>query len=90
MSNTPKPLNNMSHDDVYLLDSNLVIGYLKDDITGWKNWADDHIKLGKKFLLLPQTITEISVKHPILPPGFDPSRLDTKNHKKDWIVSMKK
>jgi hypothetical protein len=82
MSNTPKPLNNMSHDDVYLLDSNLVIHYLNNFYPAWTAWADNHIKCGKKFFLLPQTIKEISVKNPVLPDGFEPLRLEHKSYEK--------
>ena len=82
MSNTPKPLSNMSHDDVYLLDSNLVIHYLNNFYPAWTAWADNHIKCGKKFFLLPQTIKEISVKNPVLPDGFEPLRLEHESYEK--------
>ena len=72
----------MSHDDVYFLDSNLVIHHLNNFYPAWTAWADNHIKLGKKFFLLPQTIKEISVKNPVLPEGFEPLRLEHESYEK--------
>jgi hypothetical protein len=68
-------LNELPHTDVYMLDSNLVIGYILDSIPGWKVWVDEHIALGKKLYLLEQTISEVSVKHKVLPNGFEPLRV---------------
>lgn len=66
-----KSLAELSLDDVYILDSNLVIGYINDDIPGWRVWADKYLARGKKFLLLEMTMNEVSVMHPHLPPGFE-------------------
>lgn len=70
-----KPFSEMPLTDIYLVDSHLVIGYMKEDIPGWKAWADTYIALGKKFLLLEQVVKEVSVKHDELPPGFEPLRV---------------
>jgi hypothetical protein len=64
-------------DEIYIVDSNLVIGYIKDDITGWKIWADYYLSTsGREFLMLPQTIEEISVKCSNFPPGFAALRME--------------
>jgi len=58
-------------DDIYIVDSNLVIGYVQDDITGWKTWVDHYLSSsGRKFLMLPQTVEEVSIKCTDFPPGF--------------------
>lgn len=44
---------NLSHEDVYILDQSLVLGYINNDIVGWKSWVDDHLKLDKRFFILP-------------------------------------
>jgi hypothetical protein len=44
---------NLSHEDVYILDQSLVLGYVNNDIIGWKEWVDDHLHLGKRFFILP-------------------------------------
>jgi hypothetical protein len=72
----------MSHDDVYILDSSLVIGYLKNDIPGWKAWADEHIKMGKKFHLVGQTMKEFEAKKELLPVGFERLRLKNDSDEK--------
>ena len=61
----------------------LVMGYMQDDITGWKNWADHYLSTsGREFLMLPQTIEEISVKCSNIPPGFVALRLEDEMLKK--------
>jgi len=44
---------NLSHEDVYILDQSLVLGYVNNDIIGWKVWVDEHLCLGKRFYILP-------------------------------------
>jgi len=69
-SSAPPDDHKLPLDDIYIVDSNLVIAYLQDDIVGWKEWADEYIETGKQFLMLPQTIREVSVKCPDIPSGF--------------------
>ena len=70
-----KPLKILPHTDIYIVDSSLVSGYMKNEIPGWKAWADAHISLGNEFLLLEQTVKEIGVNHRILPKGFEPLKV---------------
>lgn len=66
-----QPLGALPLDDIYIVDSNLEIGYIQDDITGWKIWADHYLSTsGKEFLILPQTVEEVNVKCSDFPPGF--------------------
>lgn len=46
-----RPLPTMSHDDVYVVNSTLAIGYQKGDIAGWAPWVDEHIRLGRRWTL---------------------------------------
>jgi hypothetical protein len=46
----------LPHDDVYILDSNLVIAYQNNSIPGWNAWIDAHLKLEKRLYILPQII----------------------------------
>lgn len=66
-----QPLAKLPHSDVYIVDSNLLIGYVKNYIVGWKDWASAHIALGNKFYILEQTLKEVTVKTPNLPDGFE-------------------
>ena len=49
---------------------------MENDLPGWKNWANDHIKFGKPFYLLPQTIKDLTSKYSKLPTGFIPLLMD--------------
>lgn len=70
-----KSFTTLPHTDIYILDSSLAIAYLKNNIPGWKTWADTHIALGKKFLLLEQTVEELKAINRILPKGFEPLKV---------------
>ena len=48
---------------------------MKKEIPGWNAWADAHILLGNKFLLLEQTVKDVKVKHRSLPKGFEPLKV---------------
>ncbi|CEP02098.1 hypothetical protein PBRA_002363 [Plasmodiophora brassicae] len=65
----------MSHDDVYVVNSTLAIGYQKGDIAGWAPWVDEHIRLGKRLLMMPGTVDDFAAKDANLPAGFDAFRL---------------
>ena len=43
----------MSHDDVYVLDANMVTCYNHKKIPEWNNFADTHVAQGKKFFMVP-------------------------------------
>jgi hypothetical protein len=75
----------MSHDDILLLDSSLVIGYVGSSIVGGKDCADDHMKLGKKFYLVKETINGLSAKNCILP-----TRFEATSHRETSIEYVKK
>jgi hypothetical protein len=66
-----KPPTNLPHTDVYILDSSLALGYFNNDIPGWRARVNHHILLGKKFLLLQETVQEVTAKHNVLPEGFE-------------------
>jgi hypothetical protein len=73
----------LPRDDVYILDSNLVIAYQKNSIPSWNAWIQDHFKLGKRFYILPQTVPEL--KHGV-PEGFEV--LDIEDPKDDEQLEM--
>jgi len=58
-----KTIESMSHDDVYVLDSNLVILYYENEdnsrMVGWRTFVNDHFALGKKLYLLPMMVGEV-------------------------------
>ena len=45
----------LSHDNVYILDQSLVLGSINGDISGWNVWVDEHVRLGKKMYILPDS-----------------------------------
>jgi len=56
-----KKIEFMSHDDVYVVDTSLVIGYLKKEpwMMPWCSWVDEHKNKGKKIYILPRSLTEL-------------------------------
>jgi hypothetical protein len=70
-----KPLSELPHTGIYIVGSYLVIGYVRNDINGWKAWADAHISKGNRFYLLEQTVKEVAVKNPQLPDDFEPLKV---------------
>jgi len=64
-----KKLSTMSHDDVYLVDSSLVIQFANGKDQHWFEWATEHLKRGHKFYVLPTTILDLSRTR--LPEGFE-------------------
>ncbi|XXQ39115.1 PIN domain-containing protein [Plasmodiophora brassicae] len=80
-----RPLGTMPHDDVYLLDSSLVLGYCNDEIPGWKAFVNDHVQMGKRFYLLPQAAA-IASEHAVeLPGGFVRAKLDDGAHEMSQV-----
>jgi len=67
-SNNPPTWNQLKTlpiDHVYILDTNLVVAYVKDEIPGWKEWANSYLATGRQFLLLPPTIKALNGTIPI-------------------------
>ena len=73
----------MSHDGVYVLDSNLAVAYKQKSIPGWNEFADEHVKLGKKMYVvsisseevvggLPSFIETLRTDQPITREGMEP------------------
>jgi hypothetical protein len=54
-----RPLADMSHDEVYVLDANLVICYKNNHIPAWNKFADEHMALGKKFFMVSFNFDEV-------------------------------
>ena len=62
-----RKLNKLPTRDVYIIDSNLVIGFHQDDVIHWRRWASKQISIGKKFFYLDPVaslVKEVS-------PGFE-------------------
>lgn len=59
-----EPLDSMSHDDVFVLDANLVICYTQQTIPAWNKFADEHLALGKKFYMIEMNFEELEDGHP--------------------------
>ncbi len=49
----------LSHDNVYILDTKLVTVYQNNSLPGWNTWIDEHFKLGKRLYILPQSVPEL-------------------------------
>lgn len=68
-------------DDLYLLDTDLVIAYKQNKSHGWTAFVDDYISKNGSFYLLPRVV-ELAGQ---LPPGFVPLKLeeegDGKSHR---------
>lgn len=67
-----KSLETLPKNDTYIVDVKLVLNYMRQ-IPHWKQWADEYIKSGKKFVVLPRTMQQL--QHPNylfekLPTGF--------------------
>jgi hypothetical protein len=72
----------LSHQDEYILDLNLVIGYQTNDIPGWNSYVNSHLRLGKRLYLLPQVIPELEAG---IPKGFEV--LDIEDPKDDYQLN---
>ena len=57
-----RPLADMSHDEVYVLDANMVICYKNKHILEWNKFADEHVALGKKFYMVSFNFDEVNSK----------------------------
>ncbi|XXQ39118.1 PIN domain-containing protein [Plasmodiophora brassicae] len=64
------PLSVMPHNYVYLVDSTLIIGYARDEFPGWRAWAEEHVRNGRTFYVLPPIVPVATVHGPELPDGF--------------------
>lgn len=71
----------LPYENEYILDSNLVISYQKNGLPGWNSFVDSHLKLGKKFYLLPPGVHELRAGIGI-PKGFE--LLDIEDPKGDY------
>ena len=49
----------MSHEDVYILNANVVICYKDKKIPEWNKFADKHVALGKKFFMVSLDFDEV-------------------------------
>src|SRR5688572_4175630 len=69
---THSQLVEMPHEHVYLVDLNLVLGYQRDDLRGWKPWVQQHVEERRSLFLLPRTIEECRLIDVALPSPFAP------------------
>lgn len=69
-------------DDLYLLDTNLVIAYKQNESHVWTTFVDDYIRNNGSFFLLPQVVEELGG---LLPPGFVPLKLELEGDGKSQI-----
>jgi hypothetical protein len=78
-----RKFDDLPHDDVYILDSNLVIAYQNNSIPGWNAWIDAHLKLEKRLYILPQIIPALRDG---IPEGFEV--LEIEDPKDDEQLNM--
>ena len=71
-----RKLNKLPTRDVYIVDSNLVIGYLDDDVMSWRTWAARQIGMGKKLYYLDM-VTPLVKEVPL---GFEELRWQRDSH----------
>jgi len=55
-----KQISSMPHDDIYILDANLIIGYVENSIPLWTKWVDDHVAAKKQLFVLPRSAAEVN------------------------------
>ena len=60
-------LTNPKHDSYYMVDANMIVGYIKNYNTVWNNYVDTLSKKGKRFFVLPRIAKEINQQ---IPPEF--------------------
>ena len=77
-----RKLNKLPARDVYIVDSNLVIGYLDDDVVNWRRWASRQIGMGKKLFYL-NMITPLIKEVPM---GFEELRWQQESHSSQQSV----
>ncbi len=48
-------ISSMPHDDVYILDANLIIEYIENTMLLWIKWVNDHVAAKKQLFVLPRS-----------------------------------
>ncbi len=67
---TAMDITNMPHDDIYILDSSLVVALVKNENEHWTRWVQEHLRLGRTCYITPTVVNECH--DDALPPSVVP------------------